>query len=72
MLLPQILKSLVVAFLVAGVIPLLLGLLFEQVIVAPLRVPLDQTPLCYPWQVSLGVSHRVLLAQETPLPVAYQ
>lgn len=47
----QILKTLVVALLVAGVIPLLLGLLFELVIVAPLRVPLDQTPLFYPWQV---------------------
>lgn len=49
----QILKTLVVALLVAGVIPLLLGLLFELVIVAPLRVPLDQTPLFYPWQVLL-------------------
>lgn len=47
----QILKTLVVALLVAGAIPLLLGLLFELVIVAPLRVPLDQTPLFYPWQV---------------------
>uniref|UniRef100_A0A8C4NV49 E3 ubiquitin-protein ligase MARCHF6 n=1 Tax=Dicentrarchus labrax TaxID=13489 RepID=A0A8C4NV49_DICLA len=46
----MILKTLVVALLVAGVIPLLLGLLFELVIVAPLRVPLDQTPLFYPWQ----------------------
>lgn len=46
----------VVALLVAGVIPLLLGLLFELVIVAPLRVPLDQTPLFYPWQVLLIVS----------------
>lgn len=52
----QILKTLVVALLVAGVIPLLLGLLFELVIVAPLRVPLDQTPLFYPWQVLLIVS----------------
>lgn len=51
LLLEQILKTLVVALLVAGVIPLLLGLLFELVIVAPLRVPLDQTPLFYPWQV---------------------
>lgn len=51
----QILKTLVVALLVAGVIPLLLGLLFELVIVAPLRVPLDQTPLFYPWQVLLDV-----------------
>ena len=51
----QILKTLVVAILVAGVIPLLLGLLFELVIVAPLRVPLDQTPLFYPWQVCVCV-----------------
>lgn len=45
-------KTLIVAVLLAGVIPLLLGLLFELVIVAPLRVPLDQTPLFYPWQVT--------------------
>lgn len=45
-------KTLIVAILLAGVVPLLLGLLFELVIVAPLRVPLDQTPLFYPWQVS--------------------
>ncbi|RXM27522.1 E3 ubiquitin-protein ligase MARCH6 [Acipenser ruthenus] len=47
----QIVKTLIVAVLLAGVVPLLLGLLFELVIVAPLRVPLDQTPLFYPWQV---------------------
>lgn len=57
----QILKTLVVALLVAGVIPLLLGLLFELVIVAPLRVPLDQTPLFYPWQVCPGL--RLVLCQ---------
>lgn len=44
-------KTIIVALLLAGVVPLLLGLLFELVIVAPLRVPLDQTPLFYPWQV---------------------
>lgn len=51
----QILKTIVVAVMLAGVIPLLLGLLFELVIVAPLRVPLDQTPLFYPWQVGLDL-----------------
>lgn len=51
----QILKTFVVAVMLAGVIPLLLGLLFELVIVAPLRVPLDQTPLFYPWQVCLWI-----------------
>ena len=43
----------VVAVLLIGVVPLLLGLLFELVIVAPLRVPLDQTPVFFPWQVRL-------------------
>ena len=48
-------KTLIVAVLLAGVVPLLLGLLFELVIVPPLRVPLDQTPLFYPWQVNVYV-----------------
>lgn len=52
-------KTLIVAILLAGVVPLLLGLLFELVIVAPLRVPLDQTPLFYPWQVSCSHSSAV-------------
>ncbi|KAJ0022979.1 hypothetical protein NQD34_015113 [Periophthalmus magnuspinnatus] len=62
----MIFKTLVVALLVAGVIPLLLGLLFELVIVAPLRVPLDQTPLFYPWQDwALGVLHAKIIAAIT-------
>ncbi|XP_046879818.1 E3 ubiquitin-protein ligase MARCHF6-like [Hypomesus transpacificus] len=62
----MILKTVVVALLVAGVIPLLLGLLFELVIVAPLRVPLDQTPLFYPWQDwALGVLHAKIIAAIT-------
>ena len=36
------------------VIPLLLGILFEFVVVIPLRVPLDQTALLYIWQVSFS------------------
>lgn len=51
----QLLKTIVVAVMLAGLVPLLLGLLFELVIVAPLRVPLDQTPLFYPWQVGVSV-----------------
>ncbi|TNN77286.1 E3 ubiquitin-protein ligase MARCH6 [Liparis tanakae] len=62
----QILKTIVVAVLLAGVIPLLLGLLFELVIVAPLRVQLDQTPLFYPWQDwALGVLHAKIIAAIT-------
>ncbi|XP_053324015.1 E3 ubiquitin-protein ligase MARCHF6 isoform X8 [Spea bombifrons] len=62
----MIMKTLIVAFLLAGVIPLLLGLLFELVIVAPLRVPLDQTPLFYPWQDwALGVLHAKIIAAIT-------
>ncbi|KAM5156899.1 E3 ubiquitin-protein ligase MARCHF6 isoform 2-T2 [Mantella aurantiaca] len=62
----QIMKTLIVALLLAGFVPLLLGLLFELVIVAPLRVPLDQTPLFYPWQDwALGVLHTKIIAAIT-------
>ncbi|XP_073093935.1 E3 ubiquitin-protein ligase MARCHF6 isoform X1 [Manis javanica] len=62
----MIMKTLIVAILLAGVVPLLLGLLFELVIVAPLRVPLDQTPLFYPWQDwALGVLHAKIIAAIT-------
>lgn len=61
-----IMKTIIVALLLAGVVPLLLGLLFELVIVAPLRVPLDQTPLFYPWQDwALGVLHAKIIAAIT-------
>ncbi|KAM6948500.1 E3 ubiquitin-protein ligase MARCHF6-like [Aplochiton taeniatus] len=62
----MIVKTVVVAALLAGLIPLLLGLLFELVIVAPLRVPLGQTPLFYPWQDwALGVLHAKIIAAIT-------
>uniref|UniRef100_A0A8C4RV66 E3 ubiquitin-protein ligase MARCHF6 n=1 Tax=Erpetoichthys calabaricus TaxID=27687 RepID=A0A8C4RV66_ERPCA len=62
----MIMKTLIVAVLLAGLVPLLLGLLFELVIVAPLRVPLDQTPLFYPWQDwALGVLHAKIIAAIT-------
>uniref|UniRef100_A0A3Q2CI59 E3 ubiquitin-protein ligase MARCHF6 n=1 Tax=Cyprinodon variegatus TaxID=28743 RepID=A0A3Q2CI59_CYPVA len=62
----MIFKTVVVAVMLAGVIPLLLGLLFDLVIVAPLRVPLDQTPLFYPWQDwALGVLHAKIIAAIT-------
>ena len=41
-----------VLVLLAGVVPLLNGLLFELVLIVPLRVPLDQSPVFYIWQVS--------------------
>ncbi|XP_047224074.1 E3 ubiquitin-protein ligase MARCHF6-like isoform X2 [Girardinichthys multiradiatus] len=62
----MIVKTVVVAAMLAGVIPLLLGLLFDLIIVAPLRVPLDQTPLFYPWQDwALGVLHAKIIAAIT-------
>ena len=48
----QFVKSLLVAAMLLGVIPFLLGLLFEVVVVVPIRVPLDQSPVFFPWQVS--------------------
>ncbi|XP_076448811.1 E3 ubiquitin-protein ligase MARCHF6-like isoform X2 [Babylonia areolata] len=59
-------KSLFVAFILIGVVPLLLGLLFELVIVVPLRVPLDQTPVFFPWQDwALGVLHTKIICAIT-------
>lgn len=50
------LKSVVAFSVLIGVIPLLFGLLLELVVVVPLRVPLDQTPVLWLWQDwALGV-----------------
>lgn len=50
------LKSAVAFSVLVGVIPLLFGLLLELVVVVPLRVPLDQTPVLWIWQDwALGV-----------------
>lgn len=46
----------VIFVLMLGVVPLLFGLLLELVVVVPLRVPLDQTPILFLWQDwALGV-----------------
>ncbi|XP_060080284.1 E3 ubiquitin-protein ligase MARCHF6-like [Ylistrum balloti] len=59
-------KCIIVAALLIGVVPLLLGLLFELVVVAPLRVPLEQTPIFFPWQDwALGVLHAKIVCAVT-------
>lgn len=46
----------IICILMLGVIPLMFGLLLELVVVVPLRVPLDQTPVLFLWQDwALGV-----------------
>uniref|UniRef100_A0A0L8GUL9 RING-type E3 ubiquitin transferase n=1 Tax=Octopus bimaculoides TaxID=37653 RepID=A0A0L8GUL9_OCTBM len=60
------LESLTIATFLLGVIPLLLGMLFELVIVVPLKVPIDQTPLYFPWQDwALGVLHAKIVCAIT-------
>lgn len=57
-----LIKSIVMALVLLVVIPLLLGVLFEVIIVAPMRVPLDQSPIFFPWQDwALGVLHMKIL-----------
>lgn len=46
----QILKTIVVVVMLAGIIPLLLSWLVKLVIEVPLRVPVDETPF-NAWQV---------------------
>lgn len=49
-------KSAVASAALLGVVPLLFGLLLELVLVIPLRVPLEQTPVLFVWQDwALGV-----------------
>ncbi|XP_076818260.1 E3 ubiquitin-protein ligase MARCHF6-like [Clavelina lepadiformis] len=43
-------KALLLGLFILAVFPLLLGLLFDLVVVIPLRVPLHQTPVVYLWQ----------------------
>ncbi|XP_032220194.2 E3 ubiquitin-protein ligase MARCHF6 isoform X2 [Nematostella vectensis] len=60
------LKCVLIAVVLIGVVPLLLGLLFELIVVVPLRVPLDQTPLYFPWQDwALGVLHMKIICAVT-------
>ncbi|XP_012271649.1 E3 ubiquitin-protein ligase MARCH6 [Orussus abietinus] len=50
------LKASVASILLVGVIPLLFGLLLELVVIIPLRIPLEQTPILFIWQDwALGV-----------------
>ncbi|KOC68744.1 E3 ubiquitin-protein ligase MARCH6 [Habropoda laboriosa] len=49
-------KASVAFFLLIGLIPLLFGLLLELVVIVPLRVPLEQSPILFLWQDwALGV-----------------
>jgi hypothetical protein len=56
----------VIAIFIIGVIPFLLGLIFELVVVSPLRVGMDQSPLYFPAQVGESFS---LLINSTFLSV---
>ncbi|XP_071816977.1 E3 ubiquitin-protein ligase MARCHF6-like [Apostichopus japonicus] len=59
-------KALLVAVLLLGVIPILLGLLFEVIVVIPLRVDLNQTPVVFLKQDwALGVLHTKILCAVT-------
>lgn len=51
-------KTALAAVILLGLIPLLIGLLFDVVFIVPLRVPLHQTPIYYLWQDwAFGVLH---------------
>lgn len=51
-------KTVFAGFILLGVIPLLIGVLFDVVIIVPIRVPSNQTPIFYLWQDwAFGVLH---------------
>ncbi|KAJ9583528.1 hypothetical protein L9F63_022146, partial [Diploptera punctata] len=56
-----------------GVVPLLFGLLLELVVVVPLRVPLDQTPVLFVWQDwALGVLYTKIACAVTMMGPEWQ
>ncbi|ELT87335.1 hypothetical protein CAPTEDRAFT_168587 [Capitella teleta] len=60
------LKAVLIATVLIGLVPLLLGLLVELSIVMPITVPLDQTPIFYIWQDwALGVLHAKIICALT-------
>lgn len=51
-------KTIFAGVILLGVIPLLIGVLFDVVIIVPIRVPSNQTPIFYLWQDwAFGVLH---------------
>ena len=51
-------KTAIAGVVLLGVIPLLIGILFDVVIIVPLRVPVNQSPIFYLWQDwAFGVLH---------------
>lgn len=60
------LKCAVIAVFAVGVVPLLLGLIFELVVISPLRVAMDQSPLYFPAQDwALGILHTKIICAMT-------
>lgn len=49
-------RTLAASVILLGLIPLLFGLLLELVVVVPLRVPLEQTPVLFIWQVKTTIT----------------
>ena len=60
----QSLKCVVAGFLLFVVIPLLLGHLVDLLLITPLRVPTDRTPIFYPSTVSFSL-------RRSPLPITH-
>lgn len=51
-------KAFVAGTILLGIIPLLIGLIFDVVIIIPIRVPLNQSPIFYLWQDwAFGILH---------------
>ena len=44
-------KAAVALVLLMGIIPLMFGILLEMVVLTPVRVPLNQSPVYFLWQV---------------------
>ncbi|GAB6030401.1 E3 ubiquitin-protein ligase march6 [Chamberlinius hualienensis] len=59
-------KMFITVTVVLGIIPLLLGILFDVIVIMPIRVPLYQTPSTFLWQDwALGILHTKIICAIT-------
>ena len=54
----KVVKSTLASLMIFGFLPVLFGLLFQQIVINPISCNIDQTPVTSIWQVwALGVLH---------------
>lgn len=58
----KFIKAFLASLMIFGYLPLLFGLLFQQIVINPISCNMDQTPIISIWQIwALGILHTKIL-----------